>query len=519
MAGRSVESLLTDNESRLWVGTDTGLNCLTHKSLFTLSQGEGLGFGAVQGLAEVTPGVVWAAKPNDGLYRWDGKSFSRLSADGLSPHNSQITTMLVTHDGFCWVATTNGLFLYRDPIAAGDDVRNVEFAPQNIAALAEDRNGAIWMGTRNGKIRQLFENRWLEPSGFSQTNAITSFALAPDGSMWVGTDGNGLYRFTQGGYVHLEKKDGLASNAIRALYLDMQGTLWIGTADGGLGRWRYGQMASFTTHEGLPDDAISQILEDDAGRLWLGTSRGIVCVTKSRLDDVASGQNAMVYPKLFGLADGMVSEECSSGFCPAGLKTKSGLLWFSTLKGLVVIDPRALPEVTQPPKPVLEDVLVDGVGQPMGRGSFAGTASAPDRLSVTPGKHSVEFRYIGLGFDQPELIHFRYQLEGLDTTWMDANTRLSAFYNYLPPGDYKFRLAACNADGVWNESNEPAGIGGAAAFLADVVVSDLFGGQHSGGGRWNCPRCGEGQVAAEIEAPGAGTYFGTGTHTDSPGPA
>ncbi len=458
LPGRSVESLLADNQGRLWVGMDTGLNCLTRKSLFTLSQkfGEGLGFpGAAQGLAEATPGVVWAAKPNDGLYRWDGKSFSRLSADGLSPRNSQITTMLVTHDGFCWVATASGLFLYRDPIAAGDDVKTVESAPQNIVALAEDRNGAVWMGTRDGKIRLLFENRWLEPANFSQTSAISSFALAPDGSMWAGTDGNGLYRFTKGSYVHIGKKDGLASDAIRALYLDAQGTLWIGTADGGLGRWRYGQMASFTTQEGLPDNAISQILEDDAGRLWLGTSRGIVCLTKSRLDDVASGQSAMVYPKLFGLADGMLSEECSSGFCPAGLKTKSGLLWFSTLKGLVVIDPRALPEVTQPPKPVLEDVLVDGVGQPMGRGSFAGTASAPDRLSVTPGKHSVEFRYIALGFDQPELIHFRYQLEGLDATWLDAGTRLSAFYSYLPPGDYKFRLAACNADGVWNESNEP----------------------------------------------------------------
>jgi signal transduction histidine kinase/ligand-binding sensor domain-containing protein len=455
LVGRLVESLLVDREGRLWVGTDAGLNCLKHKNLFSLSQSEGLGFGAVQGLAEATPGVVWAAKPNDGLYRWDGKSFSRLSTDSLSPRESQVATILVTHDGFCWVATTNSLMLYRDPIAAGDEVKIIESAPQNIIALAEDLRGAVWVGTRDGKIRQLYQNQWIEPAGFSQTNAIASFALGKDGSMWVGTGGSGLYRFINGSLVHFGRKDGLSSEAIRTLYQDGQGTLWIGTADAGLDRWRYGRVVSFSTKDGLPDNSISQILEDDLGRLWLGTSRGIVCLNKDRLDDVASGRSAMVYPKLFGQADGMLSEECSGGFCPAGLKAKSGLLWFPTLKGLAVIDPKVVPETTQPPKPMLEGVLVDGVEKLTPHGAVEGVASLSNRLRVTTGKHSVEFRYTGLGFDQPEQTRFRYQLEGLDTTWVDAGARLSAPYSYLPPGDYKFRLAASSGDGVWNESSTP----------------------------------------------------------------
>ena len=75
------------------------------------------------------------------------------------------------------------------------------------------------------------------------------------------------------------------------------------------------------------------------GRLWLGCSGGIVCVSKSRLDELASGKISTVYPQLFGRAEGMLSEECTGGFCPAGLKSKSGLLWFSTLKGVVVVNP------------------------------------------------------------------------------------------------------------------------------------------------------------------------------------
>jgi ligand-binding sensor domain-containing protein/signal transduction histidine kinase len=461
LAGSRVESLLTDREGSLWVGTDAGLNRLRRKSLFTLSQSEGLGFGAVQGLAEVSPGVVWAGKPNDGLYRWDGKSFSRLSAAGLSPHDSQITSLLVARNGFCWVATTNSLLLYKDPVAAADEVRVIKAAPPSIISLAEDRDGALWVGTREGKIWQLRENKWLALANFSQTNAVTTIVTVPDGSMWLGTDGNGLYRLINGGIQHIDRRDGLLSDAVRTLYLDAQGTLWIGTADEGLGRWRDGRIASFTTREGLPDNDISQILEDDAGRLWLGSSGGIACVNKDRLEEIATGKIHATYPQIFALAEGMLSEECSGGFCPAGLKTQSGLLWFSTLKGVAVVNPRVLATATIMPNTVLEEVLVDGVPDPMlhvpvpkpERDGQPGTGSSQvETLRITPGKHRVEFRYTGLSFDAPELMRFRYRLEGLDNDWVDAGTRRTAFYSYLPPGDYRFRVAACNRDGVWNEN-------------------------------------------------------------------
>jgi signal transduction histidine kinase len=279
--------------------------------------------------------------------------------------------------------------------------------------------------------------------------------------MWVGTAGKGLYQFANGSFHHIEKREGLSSDVIRTLYLDAQGTLWIGTADEGLSRWQNGRIANFSTREGLPDNNISQILEDDAGRLWLGSSGGIACVNKRRLDELASGKIPAANPQLFGQEEGMLSEECTGGFCPAGLKTKSGLLWFSTFKGVVVVDPRLQPGTEAMPNTVLEEVLVDGVPDPMLHSSSPNpeqpgrpdeAASSPQTLRITPGKHRVEFRYTGLSFDAPELMRFRYRLEGLDSDWVDAGTRRTAFYSYLPPGDYRFRVAACNSDGVWAEN-------------------------------------------------------------------
>jgi signal transduction histidine kinase/streptogramin lyase len=461
LAGTLIESLFTDREGGLWVGTDGGLSRLRRKILFTLSQGEGLGFGAAQGLAEVTPGVVWAGKPNDGLYRWDGKSFSRLPAAGLSAHDSQITALLVTRDGFCWVATTNTLRLYKDPIAAADEVTEIKPAEPNVISLAEGRDGGRWMGTREGRLWELREDNWVARTNLSQTNAISAIVPGADGSMWVGTEGSGIYQLGNGSTRHLGKDEGLMSEIIRTLYLDAQGTLWIGTANDGLSRWQNGRIANFTTREGLPDDHISQILDDDAGRLWLGTSGGIACVNKGRLDDLAAGKIAAVYPQLFGRAEGMLSEECTGGFFPACLKTRAGLLWFSTSKGVVVVNPRVQATTATMPNTVLEEVLVDGVpnrllhspfGESGRRNAKAGEReSEPGRLRITPGKHRVEFHYTGLSFGAPERIRFRYRLEGLDTDWEEAGTRRTAFYGYLPPGEYRFRVAACNGDGVWTD--------------------------------------------------------------------
>jgi signal transduction histidine kinase len=154
----------------------------------------------------------------------------------------------------------------------------------------------------------------------------------------------------------------------------------------------------------------------------------------------------------------MLSEECAGGFCPAGLKTKAGALWFSTLKGIVVIDPRHL--INSPaPTVALEETMVDGVPETpifgrAGEGisvSRNSELSSTESLVVAPGKHTLEFRYTGLSFDAPERVRFRYRLEGLDPDWVEAGTRRAALYSFVPPGTYRFRVIACNGDGVWNE--------------------------------------------------------------------
>jgi signal transduction histidine kinase len=70
---------------------------------------------------------------------------------------------------------------------------------------------------------------------------------------------------------------------------------------------------------------------------------------------------------------------------------------------------------------------------------------------LPPRSNQVEIYYTALSFVAPHKVRFRFKLEGRDRDWQEPVTRRLAFYNDLPPGDYRFCVIACNNSGVWNE--------------------------------------------------------------------
>jgi signal transduction histidine kinase len=74
-------------------------------------------------------------------------------------------------------------------------------------------------------------------------------------------------------------------------------------------------------------------------------------------------------------------------------------------------------------------------------------------LKIPPGVNRVEIAFTGLHFAAPEKIRFQYRLAGLDERWLELGNRRTAEFGHLPPGDYKFEVKACNADGVWSATS------------------------------------------------------------------
>jgi PAS domain S-box-containing protein len=170
-------------------------------------------------------------------------------------------------------------------------------------------------------------------------------------------------------------------------------------------------------------------------------------VSRTDLDDVAEGRTVQVRLVRYGTPDGMKTSEASAETNqPAGWRTQDGRLWFTTRKGVVIVDPDRIPRNELVPPVIVEEFVVDGQ-------SFA----LQKDIRITPGKDKFEFHYTALSLSIPERVQFRYKLEGYDRDWVDPGLRRVAYYTNLPPGRYRFRVIASNEDGVWNTTGASVG--------------------------------------------------------------
>jgi two-component sensor histidine kinase len=263
--------------------------------------------------------------------------------------------------------------------------------------------------------------------------------------LWLGFHQGGV-AFLKDGQVRVSYagSDGLGEGRVNSLQLDQDGTLWAAT-QGGLSRVKNGRVATLSSRNGLPCDAAQWVVEDDTHALWVNMACGLVRLPQSEL--VTWSAAADIDPKrrilatVFDGSDGVRSHSDAGGFSPHVAKSADGRLWFPTFDGVSVIDPRHIPFNKLPPPVHIEQIIAD-------RKPYQTSLN----LRLPPLIRDLEIDYTGLSLVAPEKIHFRYKLEGEDRDWQDVGNRRQAFYTNLSPRNYRFRVAASNNSGVWNEA-------------------------------------------------------------------
>lgn len=435
-----VLSILEDREGSLWVGTESGgLHLLKDTKFTTYTVREGLSNDLVKAIYEDREGRIWIGTYGGGLNLLkDGQVTTYTTEAGLA---SNIVLALVDDgEGNLWVGTPDGLSRFKDgrftTYTSADGLPN-DF----VRSLFVDHDGGLWIGTRGGLalLKGGVYMYYTTLDGLPSDVVGTIYEDA-SGSIWVGTLG-GLSRLKDGSLTSYTTADGLSDNVVISIYGDAEGRLWIGTNGGGLNLMRDGKFTAFTTRDGLPNDVIYRILEDGRGDLWMSCNRGIFHMAKVELTSFAAGRAGSLRSVVYGTADGMTTRECSGGGHPSAWRGRDGRLWFSTIKGVAMIDPERVARNDQPPSTVIEQVRVDGE-----------LVTAGSDVEFPPGASRFDFSYAGLSFIAPEKVRFRYKLEGFDPDWVDGGDQRVAYYTNLGPGEYTFTVAACNNDGVWSQT-------------------------------------------------------------------
>lgn len=444
-----------DRERNLWVGTTGG-------GLLRLRPREFMAFDESHGMPPTGPSAVvvdaagdcWAGMTAQGGQKLHEGRFTNIEIPGIYLKDATVRSLLRTRDGAIWGGLHgNGLFRFLDGNVTAFDRRH-GLLHEIIYTLFEDRDGTIWIGGDRGltSLKNGSFTTFTKTNGLSSDH-LTAIAQAPDGGLWIGTLGGGLNRLHNGRFESFTRKEGLAHDSVRALLADPDGTLWIGTAGGGLSRWKDGRFTTYSANVGLPGNEIASVLDDGLGHLWLASNRGVFRVARKELESFAEGSQSRVEGTTYLPADGLASIEASSG-SPAAVRGDDGRLWFSTVKGLSVVDPRGLRTNPVPPSAVIEEVSLDDTilfsnGMPPG-GNVHSAASAP--ILIPPGRQRLEIHYTGLSLAAPDRVRFKHHLSGLENRWEDAGNRRMATYHLLPPGDYLFEVLAANSDGVWSAS-------------------------------------------------------------------
>jgi ligand-binding sensor domain-containing protein/signal transduction histidine kinase len=440
-----VLSLCMDREGNLWVGTDgEGLDRIKRKIFDTPAEHHSW---VVQSISGDGSGGLWTAFNAHGVTFW----FANSAQDFGVGRSSNAWTVLVDRKQQIWVGTRGeGLFQFQTDHF--QPVPGVEILGQQIFALLEDHAGQLWAGAQNGLARWNGQGWkiYTTHDGLSE-NIVRAIAEDAEGNLWIGTESQGLNFLKAGKFISIQAAgNGLPGNDISCLYLDRDGVLWVGTSGHGLARFYKGKWTRYSTDTGLASNSIDYIIEDGADCLWIGSNAGLMRIQKQSLNDFANGTADLISCRTYVETDGLPTRECSAGSQPAACRTLDGRLWFPTTKGLVSVNPADLKPNRQPPLVMIESVLVGGREQKTNRFSPAWQPS----VLVPPGHEQLEIHYTALNFPAPREVQFKYRLEGHETAWTEAGDTRVAYYNKVPPGNYRFHVIACNEDRVWNETGD-----------------------------------------------------------------
>lgn len=426
----SVTSIVKDHLNRFWIAMDGGgidvfepkSGHYTHISSTENKVFSGLTNNYVEALFIDSKQNIWAGTWNGGLYflKNGDKKFINFTVKntggGLISNN--IISIAEDLDGIMWCASRDkGLHSYNPETGKFTNHRSAPFLKHRISEsyvskVLVDKKGNLWVATRNiglFKIKKLAGNTFSivsmankmskEFKNYAKTEDILSLYEGEDGSIWIGTKGAGLCKYSgkTDSFNWYNKADGLEADNIVGIIGDLEGNIWL-SSNSGIARLnvKTNTITSYTKNDGLLSNDFNRnaTFRDEKGIIYFGGYSGL---------DYFNPSNIMVNNVLPSLY----------------------LTGFKLFNKTVTTNQEGSP-------------LKSVIGETR-------------NITLNNSQSVFTIEYTGINYTRPEKNQYAYYLEGLEKSWNYVGRSKSATYTNLGQGDYIFKLKSANSDGKWNK--------------------------------------------------------------------
>lgn len=421
-----VNAIFEDSRQTLWIGTvEGGLNSRkAGRQTFEHYRHEekdphSLSHNAVCFITEVN-GSIWIATWGGGINRMDleqeGKFVKVADEIKEGAFSSDFISWLVYDKELngLWIATVGGLDFYdlsKQVVIPMPPVSESEGAITAVSGLCLDTKRRLWVGTerglygidlsrsdvKNGRICMEHYRLTTEGRKNPRNEKVNCIYEAADHTLWLGTYGNGLYKWAEGGL-----------EAEHPAY----------------------RFINYSTESGLSDNVIYGICEDERGALWLSTNRGLSCFYPDK--ERAS---------TFYTSDGIPNNQF---YWTAACRASDGKILFGNVEGAVSFNPKAVRADTSQ----LTVTIVGGFvyNEPVNPPSF------PQVWKLREEDKSFSLDFSALYYVAPEKVRYAYRLKGFDPDWTEVEaSRRFASYTNLSAGKYVFQVKCTNPGGEWSD--------------------------------------------------------------------
>ncbi|RYY12980.1 MAG: hybrid sensor histidine kinase/response regulator, partial [Chitinophagaceae bacterium] len=452
-----IYSFCKDREGGTWIGSFFGgVNYYSSqlnqfRKYFPNKGDNSISGNLVHEICEDQYGHVWIGTEDAGLNRMNprtGEIRQFMPGKGAGSISYQNIHGLVADGDRLWIGTyEHGLDLMdirTEKVIRNYSTSNSSLKGNFIVTLYKTAANEILIGAWNGLFRYNRENDSFIRDPFF-TMQIQTIHEDADGTIWVGSYGNGVYyrnpHTGKSGSLKydLSETNSLPNNYVNNLYQDRHNNLWIGTEAGLCKYDRGSNKITRITANGLNERQVFRVLEDNKGLLWISTSKGLLCLDPD---------NAKT--KIYTTVNGLLSEQFNYN---SGYKTKDGRFYFGTVKGMISFSPADFKKEEFVPPVYITGLQVNnyemGANKP---GSPLKESVMYSREIVLPYDSStLSFDIAALSYVTPEANEYAYIMEGLDKEWTSLKSNRKIFYTKLPPGTYTFRVKGSGGGEIWNE--------------------------------------------------------------------